>query len=283
MSPSRTTIVSVSYNSSGVIAAMLGSCLEAAGVIVVDNASDDAEVLAALCDEHGAQMIGNDENLGFGAACNIGAAAVMSEFILFLNPDAHLEPDTLSQLERCADAHPETAAFNPMLYDAQGQHGIKRKSDLISRSEYIGHDRVDQQDDMVSLSGAAIFIRRQDFENIAGFDPNIFLFFEDDDLAARVRQSGRGLRLCREAVVRHIVGTGSGPSSHKGSATKAWYMGFSRLYTMRKHGRPFARMRTIGKAILRVLDPSVLVSKGRRMKRFAYLRGTLAALREAGK
>ena len=154
--------------------------------------------------------------------------------------------------------------------------------DAVFRGD-LGHDRVDQQDDMVSLSGAAIFIRRQDFENIGGFDQNIFLFFEDDDLAARIRQTGRGLRLCREAVVRHIVGTGSGPSTHKGSATKAWYMGFSRLYTMRKHHRPFARMRTVGKAILRVLDPSLLFSKGRRMKRFAYLRGTLAALREAGK
>ena len=80
------TAIVVAYDS----AAVLPACLEAlarAGVatIVVDNASEDNTVRVA--EAHGARVIRNARNEGFGRANTIGAAAADSEFMLMLNPD----------------------------------------------------------------------------------------------------------------------------------------------------------------------------------------------------
>ena len=86
-------IVIVSYNSAAVLGACLNSIPSGHEVIVVDNASHDAsENIAAAA---GAKVVRNELNIGFGAACNIGARLLSSSHVLFLNPDAILEEGAL--------------------------------------------------------------------------------------------------------------------------------------------------------------------------------------------
>ncbi|MFN6951802.1 MAG: glycosyltransferase, partial [Albidovulum sp.] len=117
---SRVTIVTVSYNSLHVLPRMLDSVPEGASVVIVDNASDAPEPLAELCRTHGARLIRNSRNLGFGVACNLGAAGAQTEFLLFLNPDAALMPDALDQLVAAADRYPKASAMNPRIADDDG-------------------------------------------------------------------------------------------------------------------------------------------------------------------
>jgi len=67
-------------------------------VIIVDNASTDdslAQVEALQNLPFQLQIVRNASNRGFGAACNQGATLVISEYLLFLNPDTRLFEDSL--------------------------------------------------------------------------------------------------------------------------------------------------------------------------------------------
>lgn len=277
MTKARVSIVTVSYNSADVLGRMLASCPDDVPVIIVDNASSDIAKTRVLAEQHGAMLIENPDNLGFGRACNRGAEEVGTPFILFLNPDAALEDTTLDGLLATANENPDAVAFNPVLMGPDGQPAIKRKSDLIPKSEFVSGAIPSSDAEIYTLNGAALMVRASAFHAVQGFDPNIFLFFEDDDLAARLRQIGR-LMVSHASRVNHIGGAASSGPKLAGEAFKAWHMGFSRLYILRKHNMPLARLRGLGRAVVRVLSPTLLFSRMHRARRLAYLRGTFAAL-----
>ncbi|HEY9039566.1 MAG TPA: glycosyltransferase family 2 protein [Roseovarius sp.] len=275
---SSVTIVTVSFNSAAVLGNMLASVPDVCPVVIVDNGSTDVEQIRDLAERPRVKLIENGRNLGFGRACNAGAAAVKTEFMLFLNPDTVLAENTLEALLAAAAQHPNAGAFNPRILDDTGDRVMKRKSDLIPRSEYMPRSGPAAGDDLTILTGAAIFMRKRDFDKVGGFDPAIFLFYEDDDLAVRLRQNACPLVLVDGARVNHSGGASSSGPRIAVERVKAWHMGWSRLYTMQKHHRPLARSRAVGQALARIISPAMLSSKVRRVKRAAFLRGTLAAL-----
>ncbi|PVA09777.1 glycosyltransferase family 2 protein [Pelagivirga sediminicola] len=275
---SDVTIVTVSFNSAAVLGNMLASVPDVCPVVIVDNGSADMEQIRNLAKRPHGKLIENGQNLGFGRACNTGAAAATTQFILFLNPDTVLGEKTLEILLAAAAQHPEAGAFNPRILDDTGDRVLKRKSDLIPRSEHMPRGGPPAGGELAILTGAAIFMRKRDFDKIGGFDPAIFLFYEDDDLAVRLRQNTCPLILVDDARVSHIGGGSSSGPRIAVERLKAWHMGWSRLYTMRKHHRPLARSRAVGHALARIISPAMLFSRLRFVKRTAFLRGTLAAL-----
>jgi GT2 family glycosyltransferase len=87
------------------------------------------------------------------------------------------------------------------------------------------------------FSGACFLVRRELFLRLGGFDENIFLFYEDDDLCRRIADSGASLVYVPQAVVRHGRGRSSGPK--QGRIFKArWHQAWSRAYVSRKYGLP---------------------------------------------
>jgi GT2 family glycosyltransferase len=272
----RVTVVTVSYNSLHVVPHMLGSVPKEASVVIVDNASVDTEPLAALCAEHGVRLVRNARNLGFGVACNLGAEGAKTEFLLFLNPDAALMPDTLDRLVAAADCYPAASAFNPRIAESDGTPFFKRKSYLMPRAEWMPRGWPESDREVSVLSGAALFVRRKYFEKVGGFDPGIFLFHEDDDLALRLKAECGPLMFIRDALVQHVGGSSSARSAEI-AALKAWHMGHSRVYAARKHHRPWARTHALIQAALQLVSPVVLVSRRKRAKQVAFLGGIVHA------
>ncbi|SEK56500.1 Glycosyltransferase, GT2 family [Roseovarius nanhaiticus] len=278
MAEPRITIVTVAYNSADVLPSMLESVPSGAPVIIVDNASRDREALRALAARYAnVTLIENAENEGFGRACNIGAAAAHTEFVMFLNPDTTCLDDTLDALTTAADAHPDAPAFNPLIVDDAWRAHLKRRSDLDPRAGTLAKGDPGGDVALPVLSGAALMVRRDIFERIGGFDPAIFLFFEDDDLSVRLAKHGP-LMLAHSAIVRHFGGTSSSPS-RVGERIKNWHWGWSQVYAVRKHRGPGACARPIAKALLRAASPATLLSGVRRRKYGARLTGMWAALR----
>ena len=104
------------------------------------------------------------------------------------------------------------------------------------------------------LTGAALFVRRSDFEAVGGFDPAIFLYHEDDDLSRRLRAERGPIMFIRGAEVRHLSGhsTSRNPQT---AAFKAWHMGRSRVYASRKHGRLLPFTSATVSALIQLLSP----------------------------
>ncbi|MCZ0812591.1 MAG: glycosyltransferase family 2 protein [Pseudomonadota bacterium] len=276
--PERVTVVTVAHNSLAVLPAMLASLPQGARTVIVDNASQDGAALAGLADQHGARLIRNKDNLGFGAACNIGASGTITEFLFFLNPDARLAPDALHALVTAADNHPEASAFNPAITDGRGRPYFKRASVLLPRTDKLAPGWPETDRELPVLTGAAFFVRRTAFEAMGGFDSEIFLYHEDDDLALRLKAGAGPLRFVRAAHVTHDAGN-STVRSPASAAFKAFHMGRSRVYATRKHGLPGAGRKALASALLQLLSPLTLLSARKRAKQTAFLRGILSALK----
>lgn len=232
------TAIVVAFDS----AAVLPACLEALAregvpAIVVDNASADrtAEVARA----HGARVIRNAANEGYGRANNIGVRAAESGLVLLLNPDIVLEPGAVGALVDAAARYPEAGMLAPRIVEPDGRFFFQPRSLLSPYLHNPGGRLVLPEGDCCApfLSGACLLVRRELFLALGGFDPQIFLFYEDDDLCRRVADAGHALVHVHDAVARHARGASSAPKP--GRVFKArWHQAWSRAYVARKYGLP---------------------------------------------
>lgn len=273
----RTSVVTVCYNSTAVLPALLASLPpEGAEVLLVDNASRDGKALDRIAAAHHATVIRSAVNRGFGAGCNLGAAAARGEFLFFLNPDTSLAPGTIAELEAAMDRNPRTSAMNPRLSDGQGRPYFKRRSVLLPRRQWLHRGWPAAETEVPVLTGAALFVRRAAFEAVGGFDERIFLYHEDDDLSLRLAAASGPLMFIPTANVRHLEGHSTVRSAET-AAFKARHLGQSRVYAAQKHGRPLPRLGALGEALARLLIPWEWFSPRKRARNIAFLCGVLAA------
>jgi len=173
-------------------------------------------------------LIDTGENLGFAGANNLGmrvaAADPSCAFFWLLNNDTVVAPDSLTKLIAFAQRQPEIGILGSCLlfyhdpklvqglggffypWRGRGGHlGLNRSRDQLPPLSEV-------EADLSYVMGAAMFVRREVFEQIGGMSEDYFLYFEELDwarrLAGRFRQS-----VCLDAVVFHKEGVGIGTSS----------------------------------------------------------------------
>jgi GT2 family glycosyltransferase len=188
-------------------------------VIVVDDCSSDATT-RMLAGVDGVRVVRNDKQLGFIGACNAGAAAARGQYLVFLNNDTQVQPGWLRELRDTFDNEP-TAGFvgSKLIYPdgrLQEAGGVIRRD---GRAALIGRN-ADPNDPRFSYlrradycSGASIMVPRELFESLGGFDTHFApAYYEDTDLACRVRQAGREVFYQPLSVVVHYEGMTGGTS-----------------------------------------------------------------------
>jgi N-acetylglucosaminyl-diphospho-decaprenol L-rhamnosyltransferase len=215
-------IVVVTHNSEAVI----GRCLASLGalidrVVVADNASSDRTV--ALARAAGAEALVNEENLGFARAANRAAAMVRAPWLCFLNPDCEAPPDLFDRAQGALDGFPWRCAV-PTLIDADGrlvdgrQPGytrLKLCADVLETAYGVtavsrwmrrrpGHD--DRR--WGWPHGACLFIGRELFWAVGGFDTRLFLYMEDVQLGRQIAARG-GEIVQLDGWARHAGGRGA--------------------------------------------------------------------------
>ncbi len=270
------TTVFVTYNSAAVIGDALKSLPAGTAAIVVDNASTDNSI--TLAKVSGATVINNTDNTGFGVGCNAGIFAATTPYVLLLNPDARLRPGALEQLVAVAERHPEIWMLVPTIYRADGSRFDKWQSSIC----YAGFKTVDHEDKNLRsisfASGAVILLRREKIAQLGGFDPRIFLFFEDDDLSRRVRDAGGRIVHVVNAEADHAGGTSSPPSPQM-TEMKHWHMAWSESYVRRKHGMLVWGGWKAMEGMVKLLWAQLRGNAQERAKQLGAVNGTLAAIR----
>ena len=267
------SVIVVTYNSASVVLDAVRSIDRRAEIVVVDNASMDETI--ALLQDSDVRLIKNDRNVGFGHACNIGAAQCQRPFLFFLNPDARLRADALEWLIRAATARPQYAAFNPRILTPDGNQFQRKMSRLLppelnaKLSAPLCRDR-----DIEILSGAALFCRRDAFEAIGGFDENIFLYCEDDDLSLRFRQVGMSLGYIHDAIVEHVGGASAAVTPEL-AELKAYHLMRSSRYAMRKHAIVFERRHQLFQCALKFAGGLLALDRYQQAKYRGYLKALI--------
>ena len=193
-------------------------------MFAVDNASGDdtLDVLRSLPVE----TIALAENGGFAHGCNVGAAAGDSPYVLFLNPDAVIEPDAVRALVDAIEADDRIGAVAPRIVEPDGSldYSLRRFPRLRSTyaqalfvhrllpnatwvDEVIREAPVYERSGTVDwVSGACVMVRRTVLEQIGGMDERFFHYSEDMDLCARIWEAGYEIRNVPEALAEHEGG-----------------------------------------------------------------------------
>ncbi len=271
MQRSNVTVISVCYDSGGVVGAMVGSIPPETPIVLVDNGG-----LTSFPDfpaNRAIEIVRLKENLGFGVGCNKGAALARTPYLLFLNPDSRLENGALDALLLAVERYPEASAFNPRITDENGGVSFKRRSYLLPRNSYMARGAPDEDCEVPILSGAAILVSKKLFDKVGGFDPEIFLYHEDDDLSLRLRAAGP-LYFISDAHIMHAGGHSSGRSA-KVAYLKAFHMAKSRIYAGRKHNRPAPLLFAYLEAFRLMISPITWFSARKRAKAAGFLAGIL--------
>ena len=276
------TIISVAHNSNDVLPDMLASIPTGTQIYVVDNATKDLTSLKSICAKYNDNLIENGANKVFGFACNRGAAQATTEFVFFLNPDTTLASDTLDELVASMGRYPKASAMNPRIALADGSTQFHHRSRLMPMSEYMPHRWPDQDAEVTVLMGSAMFVRRSEFNAVGGFDEDIFLYHEDDDLSRRLRAERGPIMFIRNAFVTHLAEKSSG-SANATFYFKRYHQARSRVYAAKKHGRPAPFAIALLGGVLAMLVPDMLWSSSRRAKSWGIFRGVLSTLRDGGK
>lgn len=211
------SIVMVTYNGWRHTARALAALAERTSplyeVIVVDNGSSD-DTVAGLTSLEGARVMRNSRNLGFGPACNLGAAVARSRYLMLLNNDTQVGPGWLEPLLEVADASSDVAAVAPQLTYPDGRlqeagsivwrNGRVRNygdGDVPERPHYLFRRTVDY------ASAAALLIRRSAFSAVGGFDSMYApAYCEDVDLCLTFSTRGWRVVYQPQSRVVHVRG-----------------------------------------------------------------------------
>jgi N-acetylglucosaminyl-diphospho-decaprenol L-rhamnosyltransferase len=188
-------------------------------VFVLDNASGDD--LSELARAHPEVVFETAErNLGFGAGHNRLAARHDARALLILNPDTvFIEPRTVERLLAALGAG--VAAVGPRLVSASGAvdprdhgelHGFRARVALAAGDSH--YRRRDTPADVAWVSGAACLIDRAAFDAVGGFDPDFFLYKEEEDLFLRIRRQGGRVRYEPTVRVQHDGGAAASRAEH---------------------------------------------------------------------
>jgi N-acetylglucosaminyl-diphospho-decaprenol L-rhamnosyltransferase len=255
-------------------------------VTVVDNASpdDSLEAIAGL----DVDVVRSQRNGGFGYGCNIGAARADAPYLLFLNPDARIEPADLDELVGALERHPEAGVVGPRILEPGSELAFSRRRfprlcSTYAQALFLHRARplAPWADELVRdvaayrrsgtsdwISGACMLVRRTAFEAIGGFDERFFLYCEDTDLCAELWRAGWEVRFEAGAEVHHVGGASSGTGETQAIAAR------SRVIYARKHrGRSGALLERLGIAL------GELTHAATSLTRPASRRGHLAAAR----
>ncbi|WP_380067866.1 methyltransferase domain-containing protein [Dankookia sp. GCM10030260] len=192
-------------------------------VIVAEDASGDPG-LARLREVPGIVLRENPENLGFLRSCNAAAEAARGRFLLFLNNDTEVLPGAIDALADLALARPDAGLVGARLVYPDGR--LQEAGGIVwqdasawnyGRFQDPRRPEFNYVREVDYCSGAAILVRRDVFEQLGGFDEAFVpAYYEDTDLAFRIRAVGLRTLYQPAAVVVHHEGVSHGTDTESG-------------------------------------------------------------------
>ncbi len=208
-------------------------------IIIVNNDFVGNAYMRSLQLEN-VKIINNNKNVGFGSACNTGAKNTRGEILCFLNPDTEIVSENIQELLDEFGEDDKLAIIGPKLLNDKNEIqwwcagmevtmwdillnniGIKRSKKIWESSKKV---------ECAWVSGAALFIKKNIFQKLGGFDEKFFMYFEDIDLCKRARNSGYKVLYCPYVVIKHLGG-----KSFENEKDQKLYFYKSQDYYFKKH------------------------------------------------
>jgi N-acetylglucosaminyl-diphospho-decaprenol L-rhamnosyltransferase len=292
------SVIVVSYNTRHMLQEMFASLDTAARglnlqIIVVDNASVDGSVEFLGKNYPDITLIENKQNVGFGRANNMALPLVRGKYVLLLNTDAFVSPDTLKKTAEYMDANPECGVLGVKLLGRNQElqpscRYFPTPWNIFLKSTGFGKffKNVQLVDDMQWdhasvkqcdwVPGCYYLVRREVIEQVGLFDPRYFLYYEEVDHCLSAKNAGWEVHYYPHTSVIHIGGESAkseGELTSAGSQIEEIQIESELLYFRKNHGLLAVMMRVFLAIVADIICAfKRLVKKKRLMGMLFYLK-----------
>jgi GT2 family glycosyltransferase len=223
MNPSVAVVI-LNYNTRGQLQQFLPGVLATSydnlQVVVADNGSNDGSADWVQSQHPSVRLIRFEQNHGYAGGYNEALKQVSADFYVLLNSDVEVPSDWLRPLVKCAERHADLAAVQPIILDQKQKDRYEYAGAAGGWIDRFGYPfcrgRIFDSLENVSqaypeapvfwASGAALFIRAEDFHGVSGFDARFFAHMEEIDLCWRLQLAGKTVYACPESRVYHVGG-----------------------------------------------------------------------------
>lgn len=203
------SVIIVSYNSATYLPTCLASLRTSTGinkeVFVVDNCSRDNSVEIMTQNFPEVKLMVNSENKGFSAANNQALKDSLGRYIVFLNPDTTVNPNTLKNAVTFMDTNRQIGLAGAKILHPDGtlQESVSYK---YPGEKFTSGETNCLQGNIACVLGAFMIARKPLLDEIKGFDEDFFLYGEDQNLCWRIRKEGFCIGYIEDAVIFHWGG-----------------------------------------------------------------------------
>jgi hypothetical protein len=251
------SVIIVNYNTKDLLLNCIQSVTEMTHdiqyeIIVVDNASRDGSVKMVRNTFPKIRLIDEQKNWGFGRANNLAAQVAQGRYLFLLNSDTLLRNNAIKILADFLDQDNDAAICGGQLFDQNlspvtsfqqlptltaewkvcfAPFLLKKKQVTLSNPTKTGF-----------ISGADLMIRKTVFDELHGFDPHFFLYFEETELTYRVKKLHYTVWFVPDAQIIHLGEQSGEPDTKKidkWTFSETWFSRF--LYAYKTAGLSNAR------------------------------------------
>lgn len=221
------TIIIVTIKSHKVIDRCLKSIDPKIKKIIVENSSDEEFVKIIKKKYKNIECFLTGKNLGMGPGNNFGIKKSKTEYVMILNPDTVLQPDTLNNIFDISN-NLDFDILSPLCSDKDYPNFKIEKA--INQNDIKGDlfevDRVD---------GYAMILNKSKFETNF-FDENIFMYLENDDLCLRIKKLNGKIFVYAKSIISHLGASAVNQKYFQEvELSRNWHWNWSKFYFRKKH------------------------------------------------
>jgi len=215
----KTLIIIVNHNGKELLKSNLPSVLNTQetnfDICVVDNNSSDDSVSFLEKEYPQVKVVKSDENLGYGRAHNLAYDKYPNyDYYVFMNNDIRVEPNWLSKLLEVVKNKEKVGAVGPriLLSEKKDNRYVINSAGMNINKHHMAYDRYEGEknnekynviEKVDGICGAVMLVPKEVLKKVRGFNPNMFLYYEDVDLSLRIRDAGYEIYYCGQSVVYH--------------------------------------------------------------------------------
>lgn len=233
------SVLIVNYNVKDYLLQCLRSLYRSEGdvrieIVVVDNASTDGSVADLQEVFPNVIWVELEENVGFGRGNNIGLHHCRGRYVLFLNPDTIVSPDTIDTMVRYMDQHPDVGIAGCKVLNPDGTFQLACRRGLptpwasfcklfglqalfprikLFSGYNLTYRSIDETYPVDALIGAFMIAPIAVINDVGGFDPAFFMYGEDVDLCYRIQKTGKTVMYVPATSIIHFKGESTRRSS----------------------------------------------------------------------
>ena len=220
------TFVIVTFNSRKVIYNCLKSLPKDYHKLIIENSSDK-ELKKELEQNYDKTEVIMSDNIGMGAANNIGILKSKTQFVYVLNPDVILNHDTIENINNSISRLKNFAILSPVSDNLNFPNYRTKKNKILDNNFLENVEEID---------GYSMIINKNYFKDNIFFDEKFFMYLENVDLCLRAQKKNGELFVIKNSKIHHLGSKAVDDKySEEVELSRNWHWMWSKFYFNKKH------------------------------------------------